>query len=88
MSTRCDNCNDEVGVPIIGTIKGIAFNFCSFDCRAEFARFSQSVGHAMVIPAAPCDERDKADNGQTTFLNLASPACTPVTTATAGHLQG
>lgn len=53
MATRCDECNGEILVPAIGTIKGVAFNFCSPACRAEFARFSESVGHAMVIPAEP-----------------------------------
>ena len=88
MSMHCDNCNGEIVVPAVATIKGVDFNFCCPDCRAEFARFSQSVGHAMVIPAAPSDERDKGDNGQTKFLNLASAAGTSVTTATASHLQG
>ena len=86
MSTRCDECNGEVVVPAVGTIKGVAFNFCSPHCRSEFARFSQSLGHAMVIPAASCGERDNADHGQPMLLNLGSPAGTSMPTAAAGHL--
>ncbi len=68
MSTRCDNCNDAILVPAVGTIKGVVFNFCSPHCRAEFAEFSGKIGHAMVVPAATCDERDNACIGQPMFL--------------------
>lgn len=56
MLTHCDNCNGEILVPAIGTIKGVVFNFCSPNCRTEFAQFSGGIGHAMVIPVATWDE--------------------------------
>ncbi len=68
MSTRCDNCNGEILVPATGTINGVAFNFCSPHCRAEFGDFSGRIGHAMVIPAATCDERDNSYIGPPMFL--------------------
>jgi hypothetical protein len=44
MSMHCDNCNGEIVVPAIGTIKGVAFSFCSLDCRKDFADFSKTIG--------------------------------------------
>lgn len=60
MLTRCDNCENEILVAAIGTIKGVAFYFCSPECRDEFAQFSGNLGHVMAIPNATCDEHDAA----------------------------
>ena len=68
MSMHCDNCNGEIVVPAIGTIKGVAFSFCSPGCRREFADFSKTISHPLVIPAAPCDERGNACISQPMLL--------------------
>ena len=85
MSMHCDNCNGEIAVPAIGTIKGVAFSFCSPDCRKGFADFSKTIGHPMVIPAAACDERGNGCTDQPVLLvtrharetSLAETACVP-----------
>ncbi len=68
MPTRCDECNAEIVVPTIATVKQVAFNFCSPQCRDEFASFTKSRGHIIVSTKRPVESETQAEELAPQFL--------------------